>query len=103
MSPEQPADNDPGTMEPEVQVKPELLPIVPIDELPAETRAGMPTLKIGVHLFSDTPASRRASLNGRLLREGQTVDKDLILEEITNQGVVLSFRGRKFTMPVFPR
>lgn len=85
------------------QVKPEQLMTVPFEELPAEIKAEMPEIKIGVHLYSDTPASRRASINGRLMREGQQVDKELTLVEIIRQGAILSFRGRKFTMPVFPR
>jgi general secretion pathway protein B len=72
-------------------------------ELPAETQAEMPAIKIGVHLFSETPASRRASINGRLMREGQQVDEDLVLMEITKQGAILSYRGRRFSLPVFPK
>lgn len=83
--------------------RPEQLPTVPFEELPAETRAEMPEIKIGVHFYSDTPASRRASINGRLMREGQTIDRDLLLVEITRQGAIFSFQGRKFTLPVFPR
>ena len=107
-SPENPFTEDNGQEESEAEeseaaVKPELLPTVPFEELPAETRAEMPEIKIGVHLYSDTPASRRASINGRLMREGQAIDKDLVLVEIIRQGAIFSFRGRKFTMPVFPR
>lgn len=87
----------------ETEVNPEQLVTVPFEELPAETRANIPAIKIGVHLFGDTPAARRASINGRLMREGQQVDKDLVLVEIIRQGVILSYRGRKFTMLVFPR
>lgn len=92
-----------GQEENAAPAKPEQLPLVPFEELPAETRAEMPEIKIGVHFYSDTPASRRASINGRLMREGQPIDKDLALVEITRQGAILSFQGRKFTMPVFPR
>lgn len=93
ISPEEDAD----------QVKPEQLMTVPFEELPAEIKAEMPAIKIGVHLYSDNPTARRASINGRLMREGQQVDKELTLVEIIRQGAILSFRGRKFTMPVFPR
>lgn len=102
-SPENPFSDEKGQEESAAPVKPELLPTVPFQELPDETRAEMPTIKIGVHLFSDTPAARRASINGRLMREGQAVEKDLLLLEITRQGAIFSFRGRKFSLPVFPR
>lgn len=87
----------------ENQIRPEQMVPVPVEDLPAETRAELPEIKIGVHLYSDTPTARRASINGRLMREGQQVDKELTLVEIIKQGVILSFRGRRFTLPVFPR
>jgi len=89
--------------EPEVVVKPEDMPIVPLAELPPELKGEMPEIKIGIHFFSDDPTSRRAGVNGRLLHEGQQVEKDLTLKEITRDGAILAFRGRRFSLPVFPR
>jgi general secretion pathway protein B len=77
--------------------------IVKLENLPSELQDELPEIKIDVHLYSENPAARRASINGRLLREGQLVGPGLHLEEITRQGVVLSFRSRKFSVSVFPR
>ena len=84
-------------------VKPEDMPIVPLAELPFDIKSEIPEVKIGIHFFSDDPASRRAAINGRLLHEGQQVDKDLTLKQITRDGAIISFRGRRFSLAVFPR
>ncbi len=76
--------------------------IVKFENLPTELKDELPEIKIGVHLYSENPDARRASINGRLLREGQLVEPGLHLEEITRQGAILSFRGRKFSVAVFP-
>jgi general secretion pathway protein B len=77
--------------------------IVKLENLPADLKDELPAIKIGVHLYSKDSEARRASINGRLMREGQQVGSGLYLEEITRQGVILSFRGRKFSVEVFPR
>lgn len=99
----EPPPNDTPSEEAEVVIKPEEMPIIPLAELPEEIKSEMPEVKIGIHFFSDDKASRRAGVNGRLLHEGQQVDKDLILTEITKDGAILAFRGRRFTLAVFPR
>ncbi|NTV13228.1 MAG: GspB domain-containing protein [Desulfobulbaceae bacterium] len=98
-----PPSSDAPSEAAEVVIKPEDLPIVPLAELPYELKSEMPEVKIGMHFFSDDPISRRAAVNGRLLHEGQQVDKELILKEITRDGAIISFRGRRFSLAVFPR
>jgi len=98
-----PENDPPPTEEAEVVIKPEDMPVVPLTELPPEIKGIMPEIKIGIHFFSDDPASRRAGINGRLLHEGQQVEKDIMLKEITRDGAILSFQGRRFSLAVFPR
>lgn len=102
-SPPEPPPPDIPSEEAEVVVKPEEMPIVPLAELPDEIKSEIPEVKIGIHFFSDDPASRRAGVNGRLLHEGQQVEKELTLKEITKDGAILAFRGRRFSLAVFPR
>ena len=69
--------------------------------MPLSFQKSLPEISISVHLYSHNPASRKVSINGRMLREGNEVTNGLMLEEIVESGVVLSFKGKKFRMGVF--
>ena len=64
-------------------------------ELPANIRAKLPALTLSVHIYSKTPGSRMASINGQILREGQQFGA-LRLQTITPKGVILNFEGQEF-------
>lgn len=44
-----------------------------------------------------------ASINGRIMRQGQNVGDGLVLKEIIREGVIFSFRGFHFIFKVFAR
>jgi general secretion pathway protein B len=71
--------------------------------LPAEVRNALPELTIGAHYYAKNPAARMVGINGRIVRQGQTVAPGLILEEITREGVIFSFHNRRFSREVFAR
>jgi len=64
--------------------------------LPVSIRKQLPPLTVAVHAYSDTPQERLVSINGRMLREGDTLAPDLRLEQITPEGMIFSFRGYRF-------
>ncbi len=66
------------------------------DELPQQVRSSVPELALSVHFYTDAPAQRMVRINGRILRQGQTVEGDLVLEEIVAEGVILTSRGYRF-------
>ncbi len=70
-------------------------------ELPQAVRTTLPALTISFHSFSHQPSSRLASINGRVYRQGQLFDGDLIVEEITADGVVFRRGDLVFRLPVF--
>ncbi len=65
-----------------------------LDELPDTLRRALPPIHITSHLYRGH--SRLVSINGRIMSEGVSMDHGLFLEEITPEGVVLSFRGHRF-------
>ncbi len=66
-------------------------------ELPPSLRKNMPPLKLTGHLYSlGHPNARKVILNGAALKEGQYLDDDLMVSEITPDGVILDFHGRLF-------
>jgi general secretion pathway protein B len=68
-----------------------------LNDLPRSIRAELPAIEITLHFFTDAPHSRMVRINGRNLREGQQVNPNLTLQEITPEGVVLNFRGQLFS------
>jgi hypothetical protein len=65
-----------------------------LHELPATLRNALPPVRITSHLYRGN--SRLVNINGRIMSQGVTMDDGLFLEEITQEGVILSFRGHRF-------
>jgi general secretion pathway protein B len=69
--------------------------------LPQSLRQHLPELSISFLAYSRKPSERIVSINGRIMREGQTIADDLTLEKITSAGAVLNYRGDRFLLEVF--
>jgi general secretion pathway protein B len=53
-------------------------------------------MNITVHAYSRTPKDRLVGVNDKLLREGDTLTPDLVLERITPDGMIFSYKGSRF-------
>lgn len=60
---------------------------------------GLPPLSIDLHIFADDPAKRAVFINGRRYTQGATIAEGPIVEQITREGAMLSYRGRRFLLP----
>jgi general secretion pathway protein B len=65
-------------------------------ELPVSIQQEMPAMSIMVHAYSAKAVDRLVGINNRLLHEGDEVAPGLTLEEITPDGMILSYRGYRF-------
>ena len=65
-------------------------------QLPYELQSSLPELSISVHIYSATPSSRLARINGKIYQEGDSINNDLRLEEITRDGLIMSIRNERF-------
>lgn len=65
-----------------------------LNELPASLKNALPPIRITSHLYRGD--SRLVSINGKIMSEGVNMDEGLFLDEITPEGVILSFRGHRF-------
>ncbi|MBS1199280.1 MAG: hypothetical protein H6R18_3065, partial [Proteobacteria bacterium] len=61
-----------------------------------QTQPELPNITITVHAYAANPRERMAGINRRILHEGDEVAPGLKLEQITEDGVILNFRGRRF-------
>ncbi|MEX2151383.1 MAG: general secretion pathway protein GspB [Steroidobacteraceae bacterium] len=71
----------------------------PFESLPTELVAGLPELTVDLHIFTDEIAKRAVFINGRRYTQGATLTEGPRVEEITRDGAVLNFRGRRFLLP----
>ena len=70
-------------------------------DLDADMRAEIPSLTFSFHVYSENPQRRTIIINNRRVREGQLVEKGLLLEEITELGVVFIWQDKlRFSIDV---
>ena len=74
-------------------------PPTAIDNFPAQGAAGLPELTVDLHIFTDDPAKRAVFINGRRYVQGARILEGPVVEEITRDGAVLNYRGRRFLLP----
>ena len=60
---------------------------------------GLPELSVDLHVFAADPAKRAVFINGRRYTQGAQIAEGPVVEEITREGAVLSWRGRRFVLP----
>ncbi len=65
-------------------------------QLPMAIQQKLPEIKISFHSYKHRPGSRLVRINGRIMREGQDMTKEVKLEKIVPSGVVMLFDGRRF-------
>ena len=68
-------------------------------ELPADIRARVPPLAFGGSVYSEVATQRMVILNGQVMREGDAIGDDLVVEQIRPRSAVLLVRGQRFEMP----
>lgn len=60
---------------------------------------GLPELTVDLHVFTTDPAKRAVFINGRRYTQGTRIAEGPMIEEIMPDGVLLSYRGRRFVLP----
>jgi len=68
-------------------------------DLPTDERQQLPTLKVSMHMWAPDVANRFAIIDGARVNEGDRVG-DATVEAIQQDGVMLSWRGRRIRLPI---
>ncbi len=68
-------------------------------DLRAQGLLSLPDLHLDIHVYSDTPSERFVFVNMNKHREGSVLDAGPRVAEITVDGVVLDYEGRRFKLP----
>lgn len=70
-----------------------------LDELRVNGEVSLPELHLDIHVFSDSPGDRFVFINMDKYREQDTMSAGPVVREITREGVVLEYRGKRFILP----
>jgi general secretion pathway protein B len=58
----------------------------------------LPDLRLDLHVYAVNPAERFVFINMRKLKEGESLPEGVRVEQITPNGVNLSYHGKRFTL-----
>lgn len=67
-------------------------------ELPSELRQRIPPIKVNVHAYSQLPQEQFVIVGTVRYRPGEQMGDDLVLEEVTRDGLVLRFQDQPFRL-----
>jgi general secretion pathway protein B len=67
-----------------------------LSELPVAIQQELPAMKIQLHSYSNKSVNSIVSINSRMMKEGESLAPGLRLEQITPDGVILSYKGYRF-------
>ncbi|GEM_PF-877535 len=85
---------------PEPQAEPEPENLVSYLGLPPDIRNDIGELAMNAHVYSSTPGRGFVIVNGRRYRAGDALQEGPVLEDIRPEGAVMTYRGRRFMLPV---
>ena len=60
------------------------------------SRSSLPSLEIDEHFYASDPKQRLVLINGHRYFEGDVIQKDMKLESILPQGIVIDYKEQKF-------
>ena len=68
-------------------------------ELPETVRRELPVFTLGGSVYAEQASQRMVIINGQVLREGDRLAPELLLQQIRLKSVVLDYRGQRFELP----
>jgi general secretion pathway protein B len=68
-------------------------------ELPETVRRELPVFTLGGSVYAEQASQRMVIINGQVLREGERLAPELLLQQIRLKSVVLDYRGQRFELP----
>ncbi len=67
-----------------------------IEELPPDIQSQLPDLSFAGHAYSAIPSQRLIIINSKILREGESIQPQLRLQQITKTGLILNYKSHTF-------
>lgn len=90
-----PSETDLATTAPTTTVLLEVPAATPLSALSQTERAGLPPLRLSMHVFNAEPSRRFVMIDGHRRIEGDTLAEQITLTEIRREGALVDIRGRR--------
>ena len=74
--------------------------VIDIEELPEKIKQQIPTMKFTGHVYSSSPVQRSIIINGSFMEEGDDINSEVTLTEITSRGAIFNFEDIFFEVNV---
>lgn len=72
-----------------------------LTQLPQSVQTEIPPMSIQGHIYSNSATTRMVNINGSIFREGDMIEKNIRIENITENGVVFNYNGSLFRIRAF--
>ena len=66
---------------------------ISIFDLSKEVQSQLPDLRFSTHLYGEDKSFRMVNINGVMLKEGEDITEDLLLNEITEEGIIIHYQN----------
>ena len=67
--------------------------------MPPDFQRSLPELTVNIHIYAPREVDRILYINNRQYHSGERVGDGIVVEEIVEDGAVLSFHGQRFKLP----
>ena len=95
----QPERREPVIDRPAARARPNPVALPTFHEVVANGTVELPALHLDIHVYSDVPEDRFVFINMSKQREQSQLGEGPVVEEITPDGVVLTYLGTSFLLP----
>ena len=89
----------PVTAPPAVSQRSSVETMPTLRDLPQNIQQQIPALTVSGYIYAEQPADRSIIINQKFAREGEQVAPELQLERLTQNGMILNFRGYRYRAP----
>ena len=72
--------------------------IKPLSQMSEELKNALPSMQFEQHIYT-SDGQGWVTVNGRDRYEGDSINDNLLVDKILPQHVILSFKGKKFSLP----
>lgn len=70
-----------------------------IHQIDYAIRKDIPEIKINIHIYDPVPENRMVLINGERFNIGNTINETVSIEDIVQEGIVVTFEDIKFLIP----